>query len=94
MNFFSHGTVSEKVVSCAIVESVCNADGIAGNHTVYGAEVTFSDGNILRFEDICTKTVLIIPLIKRLEGREVDPDSLSYIIEDYVAETMDMDFAS
>ena len=94
MNFVNHGVVSEKVISCTIVESACKADGIGGDHTVYGAEVTFSDGNILRFEDICTKTVLMIPLVKRLEDQEIDPVSLSYIIEDYVAETMDIDFLS
>lgn len=94
MNLIIQGAVSEKVVSCTIIESLCTADGLEGSHTVYGAEVTFSNGNIRRFEDICTKTILILPLVRRLEGQEVDPVSLSYIIEDYVSETMDNDFIS
>ncbi|WMJ23500.1 DUF6514 family protein [Paludicola sp. MB14-C6] len=83
-------TVREKqqvpVYSLLVNEGVFEGERV----TQFGIEQVFFDNGVTKtitsISDISDEYQVVMDLLNRLEGQDVDPVTLEYIVEDYLAE--------
>lgn len=80
-------TEKQAVISYQIVTSKCKTDGTEGE-IVYGVKITRSGDfdDLAEIEDISANKQEVEQFIFKLTNKQVTPDQLMYLVEDYLDE--------
>lgn len=72
--------------SCKTIRTAPVCEDYEDTASVWGLEVSFSNGKTMYIPDICTKQSDIHRLAARLNGADLCPFSLCEVVEDYLVE--------
>lgn len=78
--------ISEKVISCEVIQSDYWHEEFRRNETVWGIQICFSDDRIITIPDLCTKREDTEKFVQRIDGASLCEESLPDIVDDYLGE--------
>ena len=74
------------ILGCELIPTSCWSEDSNSFITIWGLSIVFSNGQVIDFPDLCTMQSDVLKLKHRLDGVSLSPESIHYIIDDFLGE--------
>lgn len=76
----------DHILGCELIPTSCWSEDCNSFVTIWGLSIVFSCGQVFDFPDLCTMQSDVLKLKHRLDNASLSPESIYYIIDDFLGE--------